>query len=150
MQSIPGMHNSEKFEVRSLLCMIYGLDLCNEELVLKLVCFSGVLLRPQPRWQHQLQSQSHGRGSPLYRPLAGKYAPLYMSGPYFFTFRPIDFFSFMSLQIPCNGKAADRIHQDGVHILVNMNGYTKGARNELFALCPAPIQVSVFTDRGQL
>ena len=45
-------------------------------------------------------------------------------------------------QIPCNGKAADRIHQDGIHILVNMNGYTKGARNELFALRPAPIQVS--------
>lgn len=43
-------------------------------------------------------------------------------------------------QIPCNGKAADRIHQDGIHILVNMNGYTKGARNELFALRPAPIQ----------
>ena len=46
------------------------------------------------------------------------------------------------LQIPCNGKAADRIHQDGLHILVNMNGYTKGARNELFALRPAPIQVN--------
>ncbi|EMP39158.1 hypothetical protein UY3_03528 [Chelonia mydas] len=44
-------------------------------------------------------------------------------------------------QIPCNGKAADRIHQDGIHILINMNGYTKGARNELFALRPAPIQV---------
>uniref|UniRef100_A0A673C4J6 UDP-N-acetylglucosamine--peptide N-acetylglucosaminyltransferase 110 kDa subunit n=2 Tax=Sphaeramia orbicularis TaxID=375764 RepID=A0A673C4J6_9TELE len=43
-------------------------------------------------------------------------------------------------QIPCNGKAADRIHQDGINILVNMNGYTKGARNELFALRPAPIQ----------
>ncbi|XP_040322308.1 UDP-N-acetylglucosamine--peptide N-acetylglucosaminyltransferase 110 kDa subunit, partial [Herpailurus yagouaroundi] len=47
-------------------------------------------------------------------------------------------------QIPCNGKAADRIHQDGIHILVNMNGYTKGARNELFALRPAPIQVKKF------
>ena len=44
-------------------------------------------------------------------------------------------------QIPCNGKAADRIHSDGIHVLVNMNGYTKGARNELFALRPAPIQV---------
>uniref|UniRef100_A0A3Q4AYD1 UDP-N-acetylglucosamine--peptide N-acetylglucosaminyltransferase 110 kDa subunit n=1 Tax=Mola mola TaxID=94237 RepID=A0A3Q4AYD1_MOLML len=43
-------------------------------------------------------------------------------------------------QIPCNGKAADRIHQDGIDILVNMNGYTKGARNELFALRPAPVQ----------
>lgn len=43
--------------------------------------------------------------------------------------------------IPCNGKAADRIYSDGIHILVNMNGYTKGARNEIFALKPAPIQV---------
>ncbi len=45
-------------------------------------------------------------------------------------------------QVPCNGKATDRIYQDGIHILVNMNGYTKGARNEIFALRPAPIQVS--------
>ncbi|XP_052793674.1 UDP-N-acetylglucosamine--peptide N-acetylglucosaminyltransferase 110 kDa subunit-like [Mya arenaria] len=44
-------------------------------------------------------------------------------------------------QIPCNGKAADRINADGIHILVNMNGYTKGARNELFALKPAAVQV---------
>ncbi|XP_067948699.1 UDP-N-acetylglucosamine--peptide N-acetylglucosaminyltransferase 110 kDa subunit-like isoform X2 [Watersipora subatra] len=44
-------------------------------------------------------------------------------------------------RIPCNGKAADRINADGIHILVNLNGYTKGARNELFALRPAPIQV---------
>lgn len=43
--------------------------------------------------------------------------------------------------ISCNGKAADRIYEDGIHILVNMNGYTKGARNEIFALRPAPIQV---------
>jgi len=42
--------------------------------------------------------------------------------------------------IQCNGKAADRIYQDGIHVLVNMNGYTKGARNEIFALRPAPIQ----------
>jgi len=44
-------------------------------------------------------------------------------------------------QIPCNGKAADKIFNDGINILVNMNGYTKGARNEIFALRPAPIQV---------
>ena len=43
--------------------------------------------------------------------------------------------------IPCNSKAADRIYNDGIHVLVNMNGYTKGARNEIFALRPAPIQV---------
>ena len=43
--------------------------------------------------------------------------------------------------IPCNGSAADRIYSDGIDILVNMNGYTKGARNEIFALKPAPLQV---------
>ncbi|KAL8562192.1 hypothetical protein ACOMHN_005177 [Nucella lapillus] len=43
-------------------------------------------------------------------------------------------------KIPCNGKAADRINKDGIHILLNMNGYTKGARNEIFALKPAPVQ----------
>lgn len=42
---------------------------------------------------------------------------------------------------PCNGSAADRIYSDGIDILVNMNGYTKGARNEIFALKPAPLQV---------
>merc|ERR1711962_1398395 len=42
--------------------------------------------------------------------------------------------------VQCNGKAADRIYADGIHILVNMNGYTNGARNEIFALRPAPIQ----------
>lgn len=43
--------------------------------------------------------------------------------------------------MPDNGLAADRINADGIHILVNMNGYTKGARNEIFALRPAPVQV---------
>jgi protein O-GlcNAc transferase len=42
--------------------------------------------------------------------------------------------------VHCNGAAADIIYKDGIHILVNMNGYTKGARNEIFALRPAPIQ----------
>ncbi|KAI6647235.1 hypothetical protein LOD99_12232 [Oopsacas minuta] len=44
-------------------------------------------------------------------------------------------------QIPDNGDAADKIYKDGIQILINMNGYTKGARNEIFALKPAPIQV---------
>ncbi|XP_072930626.1 UDP-N-acetylglucosamine--peptide N-acetylglucosaminyltransferase 110 kDa subunit-like isoform X2 [Epargyreus clarus] len=38
-------------------------------------------------------------------------------------------------------EAAQRINDDGIHILVNMNGYTKGSRNEIFALKPSPIQV---------
>jgi protein O-GlcNAc transferase len=37
--------------------------------------------------------------------------------------------------------AAALINTHGVHILINLNGYTKGARNEIFALRPAPIQV---------
>ena len=36
---------------------------------------------------------------------------------------------------------ADRIYADGIHILVNLNGYTKGARTEIFAWRPAPIQI---------
>uniref|UniRef100_A0A672L5R7 UDP-N-acetylglucosamine--peptide N-acetylglucosaminyltransferase 110 kDa subunit n=1 Tax=Sinocyclocheilus grahami TaxID=75366 RepID=A0A672L5R7_SINGR len=86
MQSIPGMHNSEKFEV---------------------FCYA---LSPDDSTNFRVKviAEAHH-------------------------------FTDLS-QIPCNGKAADRILQDGVHILVNMNGYTKGARNELFALRPAPIQ----------
>lgn len=38
-------------------------------------------------------------------------------------------------------KAVKRIFDDDIDILINMNGYTKGARNEIFALKPAPIQV---------
>uniref|UniRef100_A0A2A4JLS9 protein O-GlcNAc transferase n=1 Tax=Heliothis virescens TaxID=7102 RepID=A0A2A4JLS9_HELVI len=43
--------------------------------------------------------------------------------------------------VSCYMQAAKKINDDGIHILVNMNGYTKGARNEIFALKPAPIQV---------
>ncbi|XP_074062853.1 UDP-N-acetylglucosamine--peptide N-acetylglucosaminyltransferase 110 kDa subunit isoform X3 [Macrotis lagotis] len=86
MQSIPGMHNSDKFEV---------------------FCYA---LSPDDGTNFRVKVMAEAN-------------------------------HFIDLsQIPCNGKAADRIHQDGIHILVNMNGYTKGARNELFALRPAPIQ----------
>lgn len=44
-------------------------------------------------------------------------------------------------QITCNVEAAKKINDDNIHILINMNGYTKGARNEIFAIKPAPIQV---------
>uniref|UniRef100_A0AC35TIE6 TPR_REGION domain-containing protein n=1 Tax=Rhabditophanes sp. KR3021 TaxID=114890 RepID=A0AC35TIE6_9BILA len=43
--------------------------------------------------------------------------------------------------VHCNGAAADIINADGVHILFNLNGYTRLARNEIFALRPCPIQV---------
>lgn len=44
----------------------------------------------------------------------------------------------------------DRIVQDGIHILVNLNGYTRGARNEIFAARPAPIQMSFMGFAGTL
>jgi hypothetical protein len=37
---------------------------------------------------------------------------------------------------------ARRISADGAHVAVNLNGYTRGARNEVFALRPAPVQAS--------
>lgn len=40
------------------------------------------------------------------------------------------------------GDIAARISADGAHVALNLNGYTKGARNEIFALQPAPVQAS--------
>ena len=37
---------------------------------------------------------------------------------------------------------AKLINSFQIHVLFNLNGYTKGARNEIFALQPAPVQVS--------
>ena len=39
-------------------------------------------------------------------------------------------------------KLVHQILQDGIHILINLNGYTRGARNEVFAARPAPVQMS--------
>ena len=43
-----------------------------------------------------------------------------------------------------------QIVADGVHILVNLNGYTRGARNEVFAARPAPVQMSFMGFAGTL
>lgn len=43
------------------------------------------------------------------------------------------------------GEAAQAINSDGIHILINLNGYTKGSRNEIFAMHPAPLQVKYST-----
>jgi tetratricopeptide (TPR) repeat protein len=47
-------------------------------------------------------------------------------------------------------KLVDQIVQDDIHILVNLNGYTRGARNEIFAARPAPIQMSFMGFAGTL
>lgn len=43
-----------------------------------------------------------------------------------------------------------QVLKDGIHILVNLNGYTRGARNELFAARPVPIQMAFMGFAGSL
>lgn len=47
-------------------------------------------------------------------------------------------------------KLVEQIVTDGIHILVNLNGYTRGARNDIFAARPAPIQMSFMGFAGTL
>lgn len=47
-------------------------------------------------------------------------------------------------------RLVEQIVADGIHILVNLNGYTRGARNEVFAARPAPIQMSFMGFAGTL
>ncbi|OEL18475.1 putative UDP-N-acetylglucosamine--peptide N-acetylglucosaminyltransferase SEC [Dichanthelium oligosanthes] len=49
---------------------------------------------------------------------------------------------FVDVSAMTSDMIARLIYQDKIQILINLNGYTKGARNEIFALQPAPIQVS--------
>jgi predicted O-linked N-acetylglucosamine transferase (SPINDLY family) len=57
---------------------------------------------------------------------------------------------FIDLTELSNAQAAQRIYEDGIHILVDLMGYTKYARTEIFALQPAPIQVSYLGFPGTL
>ena len=47
-------------------------------------------------------------------------------------------------------RLVSRVVADGIHILINLNGYTRGARNEVFAARPAPIQMSFMGFAGTL
>ncbi|KAL1523648.1 hypothetical protein AB1Y20_018583 [Prymnesium parvum] len=38
-------------------------------------------------------------------------------------------------------QIAQQIHADGIHVLINLNGYTKGGRNEIFAMRPCGVQM---------
>ncbi|KAK6911273.1 O-GlcNAc transferase, C-terminal [Dillenia turbinata] len=49
---------------------------------------------------------------------------------------------FIDVSAMSSDMIAKLINEDKIHVLVNLNGYTKGARNEIFAMQPAPIQVS--------
>lgn len=48
------------------------------------------------------------------------------------------------------GDAAERIHGDGVDILVDLSGHTRHARTDVLALRPAPIQVNYLGYPGTL
>ena len=43
-----------------------------------------------------------------------------------------------------------QVVSDSIHILINLNGYTRGAKNEVFAARPAPIQMSFMGFAGTL
>ncbi|CAK7266994.1 hypothetical protein SEPCBS119000_002311 [Sporothrix epigloea] len=47
-------------------------------------------------------------------------------------------------------RLIQQIVEDGIHILVNLNGYTRGAKNEIFAARPAPIQMAFMGFAGTL
>lgn len=49
---------------------------------------------------------------------------------------------FLDVSAMSSDAIAKTINEDNIQILINLNGYTKGARNEIFAMQPAPIQVS--------
>ncbi|OMO84608.1 Tetratricopeptide TPR-1 [Corchorus capsularis] len=49
---------------------------------------------------------------------------------------------FIDVSAMSSDVIAKMINEDGIQILINLNGYTKGARNEIFAMQPAPVQVS--------
>ena len=49
---------------------------------------------------------------------------------------------FIDLTGMTNTDAGSRIHRDGVHVLIDLMGYTSYARSEIFALQPAPVQAS--------
>ncbi|EEH11231.1 UDP-N-acetylglucosaminyltransferase [Histoplasma capsulatum G186AR] len=47
-------------------------------------------------------------------------------------------------------RLVEQIVKDEIHILINLNGYTRGARNEVFAARPAPIHMSFMGFAGTL
>ena len=47
-------------------------------------------------------------------------------------------------------RLVNQVVADGIHILVNLNGYTRGAKNEVFAARPAPVQMSFMGFAGTL
>lgn len=47
-------------------------------------------------------------------------------------------------------EVAAIINEDDIHVLVNLDGYTRGCKTEIFALRPAPLQISMLGYCGSL
>lgn len=50
--------------------------------------------------------------------------------------------NFVDLRGTTDREAAELIHEDGVDVLVDLKGYTEGARTKILAYRPAPVQVN--------
>ncbi len=57
---------------------------------------------------------------------------------------------FVEIERMSNPEAARRIRADGIDILVDLKGYTQGARSEIMALRPAPVQVNFLGYPGSM
>ncbi|GAA5980516.1 hypothetical protein JCM10908_001676 [Rhodotorula pacifica] len=50
--------------------------------------------------------------------------------------------NFVNVSAMSTQQIVERIVHDEIHVLINLSGYTKGARNEVFAARPSPVQMS--------
>ncbi|KAK4054753.1 hypothetical protein OIV83_000677 [Microbotryomycetes sp. JL201] len=57
---------------------------------------------------------------------------------------------FVDVSSASTQQIVERVVSDEIHILINLSGYTKGARNEVFAARPAPVQMSYMGFAGTL
>ncbi|KAJ9478322.1 hypothetical protein PHBOTO_001870 [Pseudozyma hubeiensis] len=57
---------------------------------------------------------------------------------------------FLDVSAWSNQQVVERIVMDNIHVLMNLNGYTKGARNEIFAARPCPVQMEFMGFAGSM
>lgn len=57
---------------------------------------------------------------------------------------------FMDCSSWSHHQIVEQVVSDGIHVLMNLNGYTKGAKNEVFAARAAPIQMEFMGFAGGL
>lgn len=50
--------------------------------------------------------------------------------------------AFIDIRQLSNLQLAEQIHEDGIHLLIDLSGYTKGTRIAVMSYCAAPVQIS--------